>query len=208
MTTRVITPARGRGRPSARAPSTAMSAVMYLPGQDHEVGLVGEPRLLRLGHLPHGRAHGRARHDPAEPGLALDGADGVPARYHNLTMLPDGTVLASGGTTASDGTDLTKAVLPAEIWDPPTETWTTSRRCDGARVPLDRAAAARRPRADGRRRPAAAAARPTSRTREIYSPPYLFKGARPTITTAPALRSVRRGFTSRRRTRRASRRSR
>ena len=45
--------------------------------------------------------------------------------YHNLTLLPDGTVLASGGQSNSDGTDLSKSVLPAEIWNPDTETWTT-----------------------------------------------------------------------------------
>ena len=45
--------------------------------------------------------------------------------YHNLTLLPDGTVLASGGGSRSDGVDLTKSVLPAEIWNPDTETWTT-----------------------------------------------------------------------------------
>ena len=45
--------------------------------------------------------------------------------YQNMTLLPDGTVLASGGMTTSDGTDLSKAVLPAEIWNPDTETWTT-----------------------------------------------------------------------------------
>ena len=45
--------------------------------------------------------------------------------YHNLTLLPDGTVLASGGSSRSDGVDLTKSVLPAEIRNPDTETWTT-----------------------------------------------------------------------------------
>jgi len=41
--------------------------------------------------------------------VAFDGADAQPRAYHNLTLLPDGSVLASGGTTASDGTDLSKA---------------------------------------------------------------------------------------------------
>ena len=41
-----------------------------------------------------------------------------PRSYQNLTLLPDGTVLASGGMTTSDGIDLSKAVLPAEIWNP------------------------------------------------------------------------------------------
>ena len=44
--------------------------------------------------------------------------------YHNMTLLPDGTVLASGGSSRSDGLDLSKSVLPAEIWNPDTETWT------------------------------------------------------------------------------------
>ena len=63
--------------------------------------------------------------------------------YHNMTLLPDGTVLASGGSSRSDGIDLTKSVLPAEIWNPDTETWTTvdpSRTV--ASLPLDGAAAA------------------------------------------------------------------
>ena len=34
-------------------------------------------------------------------------------------------MLASGGSSRSDGVDLTKSVLPAEIWNPDTETWTT-----------------------------------------------------------------------------------
>ena len=49
-----------------------------------------------------------------------------------------------------------------------------------AAVSLDRAAAARRPRARRRRRRRHRRRR-TSRTAEIFSPPYLFKGARPTI---------------------------
>ena len=75
--------------------------------------------------------------------------------YENLTLLPDGTVLASGGMTDSDGIDLTKAVLPAEIWNPDHRDVDDGRVDVGpARVPLDGPAAAGRPRADGRRRPA------------------------------------------------------
>ena len=44
--------------------------------------------------------------------------------YHNLTLLPDGTVLASGGGSTSDGVEIENSVLPAEIWNPDTETWT------------------------------------------------------------------------------------
>ena len=45
--------------------------------------------------------------------------------YHTLTSLPDGQVLVTGGETASDGRDITKSALAAELWDPATEAWTT-----------------------------------------------------------------------------------
>ena len=45
--------------------------------------------------------------------------------YENLTLLPDGTVLTSGGESSSDGVDTSQAVYPAEIWNPDTEQWTT-----------------------------------------------------------------------------------
>ena len=46
-------------------------------------------------------------------------------RHFNLTLLPDGTVLATGGTSAGGFNNSTGAVLPAELWDPATENWTT-----------------------------------------------------------------------------------
>jgi hypothetical protein len=108
--------------------------------------------------------------------------------YGNLTLLPDGTVLASGGMTGSDGIDLTKAVLPTEIWNPDTETWTqvaslhigreyhsTALLLPDGRVLM----------AGGGQLPGTAAVNQTNA--EIYSPPYLFKGTRPTITNAPSL---------------------
>ena len=45
--------------------------------------------------------------------------------YHNMTMLPDGTVLVSGGGSTLTEHNLANSVLPAEIWNPDTETWTT-----------------------------------------------------------------------------------
>ena len=77
-------------------------------------------------------------------------------RQHNLTVLADGSVLATGGQRTNGGgglVDLANPSYTAESWDP------GDRRMDRARcrrgrapVPLDRDAAARRARAHRRRR--------------------------------------------------------
>jgi Domain of unknown function (DUF1929) len=110
--------------------------------------------------------------------------------FHNLTVLPDGTVLASGGGQTTGATDPATAVLAAEVWSPATETWTTMA---SAQVPrLYHSTALLLP--DGRVLTAgggrnAGVGAPTNQfdrlNAEVYSPPYLFKGIRPTITSAP-----------------------
>ena len=107
--------------------------------------------------------------------------------YHVLTMLPDGKVLVTGGEQKSDGRDLTQAALAAEMWDPATEQWTTMASEVNGR--LYHGSALLLP--DGRVLVAGGGQAPGgSQTNqlngEIYSPPYLFKGPRPTITSAPA----------------------
>ena len=52
--------------------------------------------------------------------------------YHTLTMLADGKVLAVGGDTNTDQHIITTGELPAEIWDPATNAWTTG-GVDGGR---------------------------------------------------------------------------
>ena len=46
-------------------------------------------------------------------------------RQMNATLLPDGKVLATGGTSASGFNNATGSVLAAEVWDPATGRWTT-----------------------------------------------------------------------------------
>ena len=86
--------------------------------------------------------------------------------HHNATLLPDGTIFVTGG-----------ASLSTELCDPVDDTWTVMAsmiysRSDHSSAPLL---------PDGR----VASREEDSSTLQVYSPPYLFRGARPTILTAP-----------------------
>jgi len=102
------------------------------------------------------------------------------------TLLADGTVLVTGGGTAKDGYDVSKAVFAAELWNPATEMWQT---LASAKTPrLYHSTALLLP--DGRVLTAGSGndGPAINQTQaEIFSPPYLFKGSRPTITGAPDL---------------------
>jgi hypothetical protein len=105
--------------------------------------------------------------------------------FMNLTMLPDGTALATGGETDKNGGDIANAVYAAELWSPQTQSWSTMasmhtpREYHGTALLLP----------DGRVLESGMGADfgnvPNELSAEFYSPAYLFKGARPTITQAP-----------------------
>jgi hypothetical protein len=102
----------------------------------------------------------------------------TPRRQVNATVLPDGKVLVTGGSSANGFSNEAGAVFHGEIWDPATETWSST--ASMAEPRLYHSTALLLP--DGRVLSAGTDGHPTA---EIYSPPYLFKGARPTITSAP-----------------------
>ena len=108
-----------------------------------------------------------------------------PRAYHNLTVLPDGTVLTTGGESTLDGSTNADAVYQAELWSPTTQTWTTLAL--GGVPRLYHSTAVLMPDArvlvagSGSLYPAA-----DQTQGEYFSPPYLFKGARPRISSAPA----------------------
>ncbi|HEX5474931.1 MAG TPA: LamG-like jellyroll fold domain-containing protein [Vicinamibacterales bacterium] len=107
-----------------------------------------------------------------------------PRAFQNSTILPDGNVLITGGGTQLDGYDVSKAVLTAELWSPATETFQTL--SDAAVARLYHSTALLLP--DGRILLAGSGddGPAINQTHaELYSPPYLFKGPRPTITSAP-----------------------
>jgi hypothetical protein len=112
------------------------------------------------------------------------GTMNVGRSYNNVIMLPDGKAMAVGGSnTVSEYS--TSGTLTNEIWDPATNTWTLVASAARARMyhsiamvlPDGRVLTA----GGGRLAPA-----PDQPNAQIYSPPYLFKGARPTINSAPA----------------------
>ena len=106
------------------SPIDGMSAVMYRPNKIMKSGTWADPGFNGTNtYNTHART---AVIDMSAPTPAWrETAAMTRARaYHNLTLLPDGTVLASGGGTTSDGVNIAKSVLPAEIWNPDTETWT------------------------------------------------------------------------------------
>lgn len=103
----------------------------------------------------------------------------VARRHLNLTPLPDGTVLATGGTYGPGENNTTTPVFAAEVWNPATEGWTT---LASATVPrLYHSSAFLLP--DGR---VVTTGGDGFFEVEAFSPPYLFKGARPGMTGVPA----------------------
>lgn len=109
--------------------------------------------------------------------------------YHTLTMLADGKVLAVGGEPSAGQTGQTEVsggVLPSEIWDPSTQTSSPAAATGVTRgyhstavlMPDGRVLVA----GSGHANPGYAG----QDSAQFYSPPYLFKGARPTITAADA----------------------
>jgi hypothetical protein len=100
-------------------------------------------------------------------------------RQSNATLLPDGKIFVSGGSSGSGFDDSTHPVYPTELWDPATEKWTTMASISVYRGYHSTAVLL----PDGR--VVSGGGESTGASYEIYSPPYLFKGARPAITTAP-----------------------
>jgi len=123
-------------------------------------------------------------------------------RQHNATLLPDGTVLVTGGTQGGGGlggqgfNDLTpgQPIHAAELWDPRSNTWAVlaEEQCDrcyhstAVLLPDGRVMSA----GGGEYQPtpsvlAANDPADTHLNAQVFSPPYLFNGPRPQIGESP-----------------------
>lgn len=174
---------RGDGHWTAAAPSNYGrrdygSAVMYSPGRVMIVG-GSDP--------PDGTPTNTAEVidlNSGTPAWRYTGSMAYPRRQFNTTLLPDGSVLATGGTSAAGFSEPAGAVHPAELWEPATGRWTVlagnqvRRVYHSTTLLLPDGTVLHSGSGDG-------PGLPRELSAEVFSPPYLFRGPRPSILGAP-----------------------
>jgi hypothetical protein len=118
----------------------------------------------------------------ASPRWRWTGSMAFPRRHLNAVVLPTGEVLVTGGSSGTLFNDYRAPVLAAELWNPATGLWTTLASNTVPRV--YHATSILLP--DGRvLHTGSGDGGPDQRNAELFSPPYLFRGARPDIAEAP-----------------------
>jgi hypothetical protein len=155
---------------------------MFLPGKILRTGTAGNPNQT----VQATATTQVLDMSVVNPKWRLTAPMAFPRSHHNLTSLPDGTILATGGGRTSSANDIALAVHEAELWSPTTETWRTMAAAQSPRLyhgtslllPDGRVLVAGSGRPDG--------LGVNQFNAEIFSPPYLFKGPRPTISSAPS----------------------
>jgi Concanavalin A-like lectin/glucanases superfamily/Domain of unknown function (DUF1929)/Bacterial Ig domain/Galactose oxidase, central domain len=157
------------------------SAAMFLPGRVMKSGRSANVDLPTVASVATTYVLDMTQPSPAWRQTA---SMAYPRAYHTLTVLPDGDVLVTGGGRTTGAADIAQAVYQAESWTPATETWTTMASMQVPR--LYHSTALLLP--DGRVLVAGGGrlAGGDQLNAEIFSPRYLFRGPRPTITSVPA----------------------
>ena len=175
------------------------TAVMYAPG-----------KILYVGG---GRGAPSYDGPPTATAEVIDLNDDVPTwravasmafarRQLNATILADGSVLVTGGTSGTGFNNQTGAVHAAELWNPETETWTTMaaefrhRTYHSAALLLPSGRVLSSGGGEGGDIPYAN----SEFSAQAFAPPYLFNpdetlATRPTITSAPTALSYGQTFT-------------
>jgi hypothetical protein len=168
------------------------ASVILPPAQDQ--------RIMLMGGGPDGKPNKTDAIDnvdivdfkAAQPRFAAAAPLNLSRLHLNAVLLPDSTVFVTGGSLKQE--DVPLARLQSEIYDPVKDEWTLTASCTVPR--LYHSTALLLP--DGR--VVAAGGNPDATQfvqwdkdptheemrLEIFSPPYLFKGPRPTIAAAPA----------------------
>jgi galactose oxidase len=154
------------------------SAVMYQPGKVMIVGGSDPPdgRPTRSAEL--------IDLNQPSPSWRYTAAMEHARRQFNTTLLPNGEVLATGGTSSTGFSERTGAIHAAEVWSPETEKW--SSLASGLVTRVYHSTTILLP--DGRVLHAGSGdgpGLPRELSAEIFSPPYLFRGRRPVIMGVP-----------------------
>ena len=174
--------------PATSSWSAVPAPMVFGPRPRGTVALLpGSRKILTAGGGPNGTPTGTAEildTSQASPKWRYTGSLNFPRLLPTTVTLPDGQVLILGGGQTFKYTNPVKV---PEMWNPVTETWTPMAAQQAGR--MYHATALLLP--DGRVLSAGQDDGPLARYGEIFSPPYLFRGARPTISDAPA--SVGRG---------------
>jgi Domain of unknown function (DUF1929)/Concanavalin A-like lectin/glucanases superfamily/Bacterial Ig domain/Glyoxal oxidase N-terminus len=160
------------------------SAAMYLPGKVLKSGTSTNPDDPTVPSAPTAYVLDMTQPSPKWREIS---PMVFPRTYHTLTNLPDGKVLAIGGGPTTDAVGVNEAIKAAELGSPDTETWKTMASMQRPRLYHSTALLLTDARVvvmgggrfDGQAAPS------DQLSGEIYSPPYLFKGPRPVITSAP-----------------------
>jgi galactose oxidase len=169
----------------------------YFPSVMYDVGKV----LIVGGGKPPLKTSETIDLNATSPKWVPAGDMSIERRHHNATILPDGTVLVTGGTSGNGGggndpfNDESKPVKTAELWNPGTRKWTVLAAESIPRLYHSTAILlpdARVLSAGGGEYQINGVANPNDRSHrdgQIFSPPYLFKSTlakpRPDITSAP-----------------------
>jgi hypothetical protein len=144
-------------------------AVMYSPGKVAIIGGGNPPtatsEIIDL--------------NAATPAWKFTGSMHFPRRQHNAVILPDGKVFIVGGSKASGFDTSSSPVLPTEMWDPATGQFTVMASIAVYRGYHSTALLL----ADGR--VLSAGGNVGGPNAQVFSPPYLFAGTRPSIASAP-----------------------
>src|SRR5215213_4380888 len=167
------------------------SAVMYEPGKILYVG-GGSGVDVKYAGTPTATAEIINLNDPS-PTWKLTATMRFPRRQLNATILADGSVLVTGGTSGPGFNDQAGAVHAAERWDPATGQWTTmaselkNRTYHSTALLLASGRVLSSGSGEGGGVPYANA----EFSLQIFSPPYLFNAdgspaTRPSISSAPA----------------------
>jgi galactose oxidase len=154
------------------------TAVMYRPGQVMIVGGSDPPDGA-----PTPTAEVIDLNQPS-PSWRYTAPMNYARRHLNATLLPDGTVLVTGGTASAGFSDPAGAVHAAELWDPATGLWSLLASNQVDRVYHSTTLLL----PDGRLLHTGSGdgpGLPRELNAELFSPPYLFKGPRPVVSSVP-----------------------